>query len=76
MSAMWGQGFQMPEKKTLLLNRNSPLLQRLLKVEDSAKAAELSAQVYDLARLAHEGLKGDDLAAFIQRSNKLLAEDA
>lgn len=73
MAAMWkGQGIEIPVRKTLLLNANSAVVKKLLDTPDPAAAKELAEHVYDLARLAHEGLQGDDLAAFIARSHKLL----
>ena len=73
MSAMWkGSGIDIPVRKTLLLNTNSAVVRKLLDTPDPAQAKELAEHVYDLARLAHEGLHGDDLAAFIARSHKLL----
>lgn len=73
MSAMWkGGGFDLPSKKTLVLNANSPVVKKLLSLDDAEQAKELSEHVYDLARLAHEGLQGEELAAFIARSHKLL----
>jgi molecular chaperone HtpG len=73
MSAMWkGSGIDIPVRKTLLLNANSAVVKKLLDTPDPGQAKELAEHVYDLARLAHEGLQGDDLAAFIARSHKLL----
>lgn len=72
MAASWKGMGELPVKKTLVLNANSPVVKKLLAIEEPAKAQELAEHVYDLARLAHEGLKGEDLAAFIARSHKLL----
>jgi molecular chaperone HtpG len=69
MSALWQKDLNLPTRKTLVLNSNSPVVQRLM----SSKDPELAEHIYDLARLAHEGLKGEELAKFIARSHKLLA---
>jgi molecular chaperone HtpG len=72
MSAMWKGMGELPVRKTLVLNANSPVVKKLLTIEDPTQARELTEHVYDLARLAHDGLKGEELAAFIARSHKLL----
>lgn len=74
MSALWQRDFKLPDRKTLLINSNNPLIQRLLTLSDPSEIKELSAHVYDLARLAHEGLKGEDMAKFIARSHRLLSK--
>ena len=73
MSALWQKDLKLPDRKTLVVNRNNPLVQKLLSLKDPDKARELGAHIYDLARLAHDGLKGDELARFIARSNRLLS---
>lgn len=72
MSAMWKDKLDLPVRKTLVLNANSPVVKKLLSLGEGEQAKDLTAHVYDLARLAHDGLKGDDLAKFIARSHKLL----
>lgn len=72
MSAMWKDRVELPSQKTLVLNANSPVVQKLLVTTDESQAQELAEHVHDLARLAHEGLKGEDLSKFIARSHKLL----
>lgn len=72
MSAMWKGLGELPVKSTLVLNANSPVVKKLLAIDDAAQARELAEHVYDLARLAHDGLKGEELAAFIARSHRLL----
>lgn len=72
MAQMWKGMGELPVKKTLVLNANSPVVKKLLAIEDAARSQELAEHVYDLARLADGGLKGEDLAAFIARSHKLL----
>lgn len=72
MSRMWKGMGELPVKKTLVLNANSPVVKKLLATEDAAQSQVLAEHVYDLARLADGGLQGEDLAAFIARSHKLL----
>jgi molecular chaperone HtpG len=72
MSQMWKGMGELPVKKTLVLNANSPVVKKLLAIEDAAQSQTLAEHVYDLARLADGGLQGEDLAAFIARSHKLL----
>ena len=74
MSAMWKDKLDLPVRKTLVLNANSPVVKKLLGTTEPAAAQDLAEHVYDLARLAHDGLKGDDLTKFIARSHKLLGE--
>ncbi len=76
MSAMWKDRFEMPASKTLVLNANSPVVQQLLASTDGQRGQELAEHIYDLARLAHDGLKGDDLTRFIARAHKLLSPQA
>ncbi len=72
MSAMWKDKLDLPVRQTLVLNANSPVVRKLLSLSEPAQAQELTEHVYDLARLSHDGLKGEDLAKFIARSHKLL----
>jgi molecular chaperone HtpG len=76
MSAMWQKDLGLPDRKTLVLNSNSPVVQRLLSTPEGSARTELAAHIYDLARLAHEGLKGDEMAKFIARSHRLLAPES
>ncbi|MEB3198687.1 MAG: molecular chaperone HtpG [Candidatus Sericytochromatia bacterium] len=72
MSAMWKDRMELPTRKTLVLNANSPVVQKILVSSDDAQARDLAEHVHDLARLAHEGLKGEELSRFIARTHKLL----
>ncbi len=73
MSAMMGRDLLAgPTPRTLVVNSASPLVERAMQAEDPARAEELMAHLYDLARLAHEGLQGDELTRFIARSQRLL----
>jgi molecular chaperone HtpG len=72
MSAMFGKDMPAPLRRTLVINSASPLVEKLATSDSSEHAEEVCRHLYDLARLAHEGLRGDDLAAFISRSQRLL----
>lgn len=74
MSAMWQRELQLPERKTLVINSQNPVVQRALLLEDTEQGMELCRHLYDLARLGHDGLKGEELTRFITRSQRLLAQ--
>jgi len=74
MSAMFGRDTPAPLRRTLVVNSASPLVEKLATGDPSEHTEEVCRHLYDLARLAHEGLRGDDLAAFIARSQKLLVQ--
>ena len=70
-----GYGFmgEMPENYNLVVNSNNPLVGRLLLEPDSDKQAGTIKQLFDLALLAQNMLKGKDLAEFIRRSTEQMA---
>lgn len=70
-ASLWGQDERASGDRTLLLNRDHPLVQRALDAEEAA-GVELSRHVYDLARLAVGDLPPYDLQAFIRRAQDLL----
>ncbi len=76
MSRMFGgASFDFPTQTRLIVNASHPLVRRLAELEQSGRhddAARISAQVYDLARLAHKPLTADEMTAFIRRSSELL----
>lgn len=67
-----------PIEIMVVANTDSPLISRLAALAELPNKEEeadlLAMQAYDLARLAHGSLKGDDLAAYLSRSIKLLNE--
>ena len=71
MSALGG-GYSfmgtMPEKFNLIVNSNHPKIGKILLEPDGAKQAETFRQLFDLAQLAQNLLKGKDLAEFIKRN--------
>ncbi len=60
-------------KRTLEINPEHPLLERLDKEGDEDRFSELVLVIYDQANLA-EGSQLEDPAAYVQRLNKLLLE--
>ncbi len=65
-----GYGFmgEMPENYNLVVNSNNPLVTRLLLEPETEKQTGTIKQLFDLALLAQNMLKGKDLAEFIKRS--------
>jgi molecular chaperone HtpG len=61
----------MPEAYTVVINGNSPIVEKILKTEAS-KQEELAKHTYDLALLAQGVLTGSELTNFIQRSVELV----
>ncbi len=63
-------------KKTLVLNTNSKLVRKILKLKTSKPelAKELTRQLYDLALLAQKEFDPKDLTPFIARTTRLLEE--
>ena len=74
MSRLYGnQGFTMPDRFTLILNRRNATIQALASKDPAEeRTALLCAQVYDLARMAAQPLENDEITAFLNRSQKLL----
>lgn len=74
MSKMFGNmAFNAPNpNETFVVNSKNPLVKKLIEIDDCEIKELLAKQVYDMARLAHKTLSGDDMTAFIKRSNELL----
>jgi len=72
MSKIYGQDFKMPEKYTLVLNQNSPVVQSLLAAPEGEKRDLMIGQLYDLARMSTRPLEKEEVTAFLSRSHKLL----
>ena len=62
----------MPDSANLVVNINHPLIGRILQTEDTDKQANLIRQATDLALLAQNMLKGEELTRFIRRSVELI----
>ena len=61
----------MPDSYTLMLNTNSPVITGLLDKNESAQEATIR-QIYDLALLSKNLLKGKDLSEFVKRNMEKL----
>ncbi len=72
MSRQWGRDMNLPEKRTLVLNRKHPVVQWLEKQEDGERTQQVCAQVFDLAEMARQPLVADRMVDFLRRSNALL----
>ncbi len=74
MYAMGGFGGDMPSDETLILNKNHKLVKYTLEhLYESDELADLVAnQLYDLAVLSHKPLTGEQMNAFIKRSNQIM----
>ena len=73
MSRQWGNGFSMPEKRTLTLNASHPLVKYLTKAEEEGDVTKMVCQqVADLAEMGRQMLDGDRLSQFLTRSSQLL----
>jgi len=74
--AVGGGGFQMfgdmPEKYDVTINSNHPLATKLLKEKNKKVRSTTVREAADLARLSQGILKGEELAAFIERGFKNL----
>jgi molecular chaperone HtpG len=79
MSAMFGgmdAKSMFPNEETLVLNRNSDLINSLISLnqsEDKKETAKMICEhIYDLALIGNKQLDADSMAKFIERSNKIL----
>lgn len=68
---MMGMG-GLPDSYNLVVNANHNLVGSLLEEKDEEKQASLVTQMYDLAMLSQNLLKGKELADFIKRSFTLI----
>ena len=57
----------MPDSYTLMLNTNSPVITGLLDKDEAEQEATIR-QIYDLAQLSKNLLKGKDLSEFVKRN--------
>jgi len=65
-------GMGMPEFFNLIVNVNHPLMKTILEEDSPEKQDELISQVYDLALISQNLLKGEKLTSFVRRSISLL----
>jgi len=66
-SPMMGMG-SLPDTYNLVVNTNNPLVDKIVAEEDESKQDQLIRQIYDLARLSKNLLKGKELDEFVKRS--------
>ena len=62
------------DKKTFVVNTNSPLITSLTKHKDKELAKEVLTHLYQLAQLSQKELSPKELPAFIERSRKVLEQ--
>ena len=72
MSRIYGEKNAFPERYTLVLNRANKSVQAIAAMVEGEQQALLIAQVFDLARLSSRPLEGEELKAFMKRSNRLI----
>ena len=58
--------------ETFVVNSKNELVKKIIESKDGEIKDLLAKQIYDMARLSHKTLSGDDMTAFIKRSNELL----
>ena len=66
-SPMMGMG-GLPDTYNLVVNTNNPLVYKIISEDDEQKQDQLIKQIYDLARLSKNLLKGKELDEFVKRS--------
>jgi molecular chaperone HtpG len=62
----------MPEQYNLVVNSNHPIITRILKEKNKEKQAEIIKQTSDIAKLAQNLLKGEEMSSFIKRSISII----
>jgi molecular chaperone HtpG len=76
--AMGQNSFQMPIKKTLVVNPRNPLIKNALKIWEKGDNKELATKichhVQDLASISSEGLTSEEKEKFVNRSQALVQE--
>ncbi len=70
-SPMMGLG-GLPETYNLVVNTNNPLVDKIVGEEEEQKQDQLIKQIYDLARLSKNLLKGKELDEFVKRSVQMV----
>jgi molecular chaperone HtpG len=77
MSALGGGMMGMdnlPDQYNLVVNANHPIMTKLLSEKKDKVQDEIVKQVYDLALLSQNLLKGKSLTEFVKRSIDLIQE--
>ncbi|MEZ5002984.1 MAG: molecular chaperone HtpG [Chitinophagales bacterium] len=75
MQKLGGNSFMgnMPETFNLVVNTNHPLAEKILK-KKAPNRQKMAKQLFDLALLSQNMLKGESLTAFVERSIELAGE--
>ncbi len=60
------------EGETLVLNANHPLVEYVVANKEGENAQMICEQLYDLAKLQHQPLSPEEMAAFVARSNDIM----
>ena len=75
MSKMFGQSnMAFPIEESFVVNSKSELIKSCADMPDGDEKNTALMQIYDMARLSHSDLKGEELSAFLQRSADILAK--
>ena len=73
MSQMSGMGMdQLPDQYNVKVNTNHSLANKILVEPDTNQKQLYAQEAYDLARLSHGMLKGEDLSRFVNRTLDLM----
>ncbi len=76
MEALGGSGMMglggLPDTYSLVVNANHPIVTKLADEKEDAKKDEVIKQLYDLARLSKNLLKGKELSEFVKRSVEII----
>lgn len=74
MQAMNQESVDMIQKKTMVVNTNSPLIEAIRKLDtkDSELSQEMAEEVYELALLSQREMQPERLNTFIKRTNTIL----
>ena len=68
---MAGMADMFKNEYTLVINKNNEIIKKLGSLNDE-DASLLMDHIYDMARISHSPLTGEQMTKFIERSNKLL----
>ena len=73
-----GMNHPFPKEETLIINRNSSLVQSILELSEDKSREEdvkmICQHIYDLALISHKPLEAEEMMGFIERSNRVLAK--
>lgn len=70
-AGFYGMGAMSP-MYNIVINSNHPLTSKIANMEEKKQQQQLARQLYDLARLSKNILKGKDLTDFIERSLEII----